>query len=191
MMSFLHQVRSASYSFLRWGGILLFGIVYFQDAVYAQTLQAREEDLKAAFTVKLISFVTFPKESSQVVVCVDGSLAIQEAFRAFEDRAVNSRRVRVLTPSEGFDISSCDILYLDAEAVGRSDMHLSSQRNSSPLTVSDSPEFCEGGGMVQISRLGKTLTFDVNLDQVRAHSLDIRATLLRLARNIIRSQSGN
>jgi hypothetical protein len=54
------------------------------------------------------------------------------------------------------------------------------------LSVSSHPEFLEAGGMINLLRDGKRITFEVNLSSAQQAGLALSAKLLRLAVRVLR-----
>jgi hypothetical protein len=58
------------------------------------------------------------------------------------------------------------------------------------LTVGDTEEFINGGGMVRFVETGRRIRFEINPDAVERVSLRVSSRLLRLA-DIVRQRAGN
>ena len=162
----------------------LFAMLYANTA-RAERITAQEEQVKAAFTVKFLGFVSFPNKSNLIRLCVIGQASIRDAFKSYHHRVVNRREILLTFVDSLSAALACDVIYLDRN---KENAIPDSIQSFSALTVSDSPDFCKNGGMVELSTAEKTLVFDINLDQVRSNRLDVRANLLSLARHIILSK---
>jgi hypothetical protein len=73
----------------------------------------------------------------------------------------------------------CQILYFTEE--GEDLLDLSRLRTAPVLTVGESDSFYKKGGMIQFVIARRRVRLKVNLEEARAHSLEISAKLLRVA----------
>jgi hypothetical protein len=62
---------------------------------------------------------------------------------------------------------------------------LGSVRGQNVLTIGETPEFLDAGGILGFSMQGETLQFDVNLREANRAHLKISSRLLALARHVV------
>ena len=160
-------------------------IVIRSEAVHAEQLVAKEEALKAAFTVKFLNFVIFPEKQEETRLCVYASSEIQEVFKNFENTSQRLRRIKVVFPEKVEEAHTCHVVYFSSSVKAELRSLLRTVEGRPTLTVSDMSEFCNKGGMIELDKSQAKLKFDVNLSKARKSGLSIRSGLLSLARKVI------
>jgi hypothetical protein len=148
---------------------------------------AAEYKLKAALIYKLTRFVEWPVEGrgkprDQFNICILGRDVFDGALDALNGREVNGSPITIQRYTRSNGISeSCQIVFISASKQAFLQPILQSFEQRPILTISDTEQFAEKGGMIQFTRGGKRIGFRINLDQARASGLKIAAPLLELA----------
>jgi hypothetical protein len=93
--------------------------------------------------------------------------------------AVGSHRLTVKTINDITAEFSCQILYFTEDSENLLDLRR--LRTAPVLTVGESDSFYKRGGMIQFVLDRRRVRLKVNLEEARAHSLEISAKLLRVA----------
>jgi hypothetical protein len=146
-----------------------------------------EYDVKAAYLVKLGSFVEYPRvrDPKAFHVCVAGPdpfgsrLAREASGLTIDGRPIATRRLS--HPREG---RTCDVLFVARSATGDVAGTLAAVEGESVLTVSDAPQFTALGGMVQFVSRSGTVRFEVNLQPVQQSGLMVSSELVRHASSV-------
>ena len=60
--------------------------------------------------------------------------------------------------------------------------------NSNVLTIGETEDFLEGGGMIRFLMEGKKLHFEINLEATQQARLRIDTTILKLAKRVIQKK---
>jgi hypothetical protein len=163
---------------------------------YGQS-QTDEYRLKAIYLRKLPKFVQWPaqdtvKQSSRTdstQLCVAGNYSFgvllgQEAERATE--LGQKMDIRLLGKELGF--RGCDVVFVSRSEWKKYEKILESLKGSNVLTVGETDEFLEAGGIVELNFADGRLQFGVNLAAARAAHLKIDARLLSMAKRVIREK---
>lgn len=85
---------------------------------------------------------------------------------------------QVLRPAEA---AGCQVLYIPGETPGPVAPWLVAAEQAGALTVGDSPDFVEAGGMIGLVPVGGRYRFDINLGVARQTGLRLSSQLLKLA----------
>jgi hypothetical protein len=80
---------------------------------------------------------------------------------------------------------SCQILFVSKSERKRYAELFDEIRGQMVLTIGETPEFLDAGGMIVFSMPGETLQFDVNLAVANKAHLKISSQLLALARRVL------
>lgn len=145
-----------------------------------------EYRLKGAFLYNFAKFVEWPRSSeSDFVICVVGDSSVADQVRdVVTGKSVGALPVSVRQLETAGQTDDCRILFvaasreLSAEEVSRA------TAGSSVLTVGETSEFTERGGMIGFSEEGSRLRFQINKKVAEAAGLQISSRLLKLARAV-------
>ena len=163
-------------------------------AVPARAQRPREYQVKAAYLYGFGRFVEWPAASpgagdGAFVVCVLGEdpfgrLLDQEAQGAvMKNQPVSVRRI-----GRAEDGEACDTLFVSASEQPRLARILTVLDHRPILTVGDSPEFAQRGGMIGFSTEGSRVRFTVNLMAAQDAGLMLQSELLRVAATVLRGR---
>jgi hypothetical protein len=172
---------------------LLFALVC-ASAAHAQT-QASEVSLKSAFLYKFIHYAEWPSEAlggsgDPIAICVIGQDALAlELERAVQGRMSHERPV-VVRQVEGSDaFGGCHVLFVSASQAAPVDQVIARASALPTLTVGDIQGFARRGGMINFTRRGSRLGFEINRNAVLRAGLDLSSQLLKLA-ELVPDESG-
>lgn len=144
-----------------------------------------EYQVKAAFLYNFAKFVEWPPQAfrspdSPFMICLAG-----DPFEGVLDRTVQGelldRRplmVRRIMPAE--DLRGCQMIYV-APNERRSEEIIAAAANAPILTVGETDDFINEGGIIHFVKSGSRIHFQINPDAAERVSLRVSARLLRLA----------
>jgi hypothetical protein len=155
----------------------------------AQGTQPSEYQLKAAFLYHFAQLVNWPPEAfaqtnSPIVIGVLGEnpfgKQLEESVRG---KSVNGHPLAVKEVQTLGEVTTCHILFISASEKKRLSEILSAAREKSVLTVSETDNFTETGGMINFILDGTKIRFQINNAAAKAAGLKISSKLLTLATN--------
>ncbi len=156
------------------------------SAVYGKELESTEYQLKSVLLYKLTRFVDWPQNESNAVgsfkICVLGRDDFGRSLDALEKYKVKGAPIKVsrFTLSEQVDMS-CRILFI-SDSKQPFIREITRQLEAYPiLTVGDSDQFAEQGGMIQFVMKQRKIGFQINLQKVSDCKLKIAAPLLQMS----------
>ena len=153
----------------------------------AQESRVSENQVKAAFLINLPKYVEWPAEAftnlnSPIVIGVLGeSKVTEEIKRLIPGRSINGREIVLKSLAPGEDSGVCHILFISAAEQQRSPNLLARLKNASVLTVGESNDFLERGGIIDLARKDQNIAFEVNLAAADLARIKISSRFLRLA----------
>ncbi len=156
----------------------------------AQT-QADEHRVKAAFLYHFAQLVNWPPQSlgtedRTFIFCTVGEQTVPDALEStVEGKQIGTHPIKVQHLRENDDLRSCHMLYillLDKKQVAAI---LARLQNASILTVGESDNFIQQGGMIGFALLDKKVRFDINLQSAQRANLKISSRLLLLAKIVV------
>lgn len=183
-----HCVRMPSFAAALVWVVLPAALTFFSHAVYcrAEAPQAPEYDVKAAFIYNFAKFVEWPAETfrnaeSPLVLCVYGKGAVEKAFGEVSGKKAMGR-VLVVRFNDGVEEpETCNIIFVSVQDRKRSAAVLESVRGRSILTVGETPDFIQHGGVINFISRGNKIRFEINPGTAKRVRLSISSQLLRLA----------
>ncbi len=165
-------------------GVLSIGISPRSSLAATRT----EYQVKAAFLYHFSQFVEWPSESyastnGRIHVCVVG----QDPFgmvleKTFSTKTVNNHQFFVLHDVALTKIQDCHVLFIGLLPRDKTNQLQKALEDSHVLTVGETEDFIDQGGMVRFYFSGSKVRFAVNPDEVKRHKLKISSKLLRLAK---------
>ena len=146
-----------------------------------------EYDVKSAYLFNFGKFVRFASadeigKRQSFDICLVGedpfghTLDELTANELLDGKPVRVVRLKTVTEARG-----CAIVYVSGSEGARVRADLDALRGQAVLTVSDSANFLEQGGMIQFITVQNHVRFAVNLDAVRSAQLTLSSELLRVA----------
>jgi hypothetical protein len=153
-----------------------------------------EYRLKAAYLFNFAKFVTWPAaalpEGAPLTICMLADDPTAPTIReVLGDKTLGPRRVlvRVLADLQGGE--SCQMFFLSDSDGARAAKLLRSLGPASVLTVGETSDFIEHGGVIRFRIEANKVRFDINPDAAVRARLEISSQLLSLA-TIVRDRNG-
>lgn len=153
----------------------------------AQPRFSTEYDIKAAVLFNLGQFVNWPSSAfaspeSPLVIGVLGQNPFGRSLeRAVEGELIQKRRI-VIKYGDTLDaVGSCHILFISRSEARRLPGILKALKGTNTLTVSDTGQFAQNGGMVNLITTGDRVRMIVNQATLEAAGLRASSKLLRIA----------
>jgi hypothetical protein len=164
--------------------------------VSAQSNPSGEYQVKAAFLFHFAQFVDWPPEAfkdaaSPLTYCTVGEDPFHGALDAsLNGKTIDGRPVRVLHFKLPQEVQPCQILFLGAPEKKSLSATLVNLGASPVLTVGESQDFIEQGGMIGFLWEDNKVHFEINLEAAERAKLKISARLLTLAKKVIGGPKG-
>lgn len=159
-------------------------------ALYADKMlgtTAKEYQIKAVFLYNFSNFITWPEssfgnESVPFRICVLG----QDPFGVFIDATTDNQKVKgrslqVLRLKELNATRQCQILFISDSETSRLTDILAFAKSNTVLTVGESDEFINEGGMIKFFNRNNKVRLGINPDALEQAGLKADANLLNLS----------
>jgi len=186
-----NQLRK-TFAFLRTIA-LLFSLIFvpaFKSS--AQVSAPTEYQIKAAFLYNFAKFVewppqTFVQAASPLVIGVLGKNVFgDDLARTIRDKTINNHPLEFKEFHSVSEVTNCQILFISASEKDHFPKILDGLRGTSVLTVSESDDFIEAGGMINFVEKGNKIRFQINEVAAKSAGLKVSAKLLSLALHPVR-----
>ena len=154
----------------------------------AQDAAPTEYQIKAAFLYNFAKFVEWPAEAfatptSPIVIGVLGDNVVfgDDLEQAINHKILNNRPLQFKKCDSVMAATNCHILFISASEKAGFPKILEGLRGSNVLTVSETGQFIEAGGMINFVIEENKIRFQINDEAAKKAGLKISSKLLRLA----------
>ena len=149
-----------------------------------------ETDVKAAFLYNCAKFVEWPKEAFaaenapiQIAVIGDDEFAAK-LKSLLSDKKAQGRSFEVKKISNPQEVKNFQMVFISNSETRRLGPILDAAKKSSVLTIGETEQFLDLGGMINLFFEDGQLRFEVNADAAEKARLVISSKLLRLAKRV-------
>jgi hypothetical protein len=162
-----------------------FSIAAGQDAA------ANEIIWKANFLAKSAGFVDWPMDSPLRTAntfrwCVYGTFSFGTKLAEMtRDLTFDGKRSEVKWIKKESELAGCQIIFVTRSEAKKYAKVLDAARTGRGLTVGETADFLDAGGMVALFTEGMAPAFEVNLEAVTAAKLKLSSRMLALARRVV------
>ncbi len=151
--------------------------------------EASERSVKAAFVFKFTQYVDWPAGAAPVseplTIGVVGSAAyVDELTSMTQGRSVGERAVQVRRVADDDPVDDLEVLFIAGDQRGRLRDTLSRARGRPILTVTESEGALSDGSIINFTRMGDRVRFEVSLAEAGASGLRLNSRLLAVAQSI-------
>jgi hypothetical protein len=149
---------------------------------------SREYAVKAAFIFNFAQFVEWPADafvdsSSPVVIGIVGDDPFQGALeKAVAGKTAGGRPFSIRHLAASDDLKSCHMLFLAPSESGKTTEILHKVQGKSILTVGETDQFPNSGGVIRFFIDDNKVRFEINQDAAESARLKISSKLMKLAR---------
>lgn len=164
----------------------------------------REYQIKAAFLYNFMQFVDWPEEkvsdtNDPIILGIIGDDPFGDAFKPIESKRIKGKK-SLIKRFEGIEklkksddkgqskielIRQCHLLFIcSSEKENLKDV-INLVSGYDILTVGETPNMLESGGIVNFLLDENKVRFEINLSTARRENIKIRSQLLRLAKKVI------
>lgn len=158
---------------------------------HAQLNTGRVEQVKSAFILNIIRFITWPEISKadkdeQLLLCLYRDDALNRALANIQGKKSGGRTIQVRSIHSLGDSQSCHILVIAKDSLGHFVTEAPLDINKPVLTIvdltgSESSYSQQGDIIVALVRKGTRIGFQINLHRSRQAGLWMSSKLLKLA----------
>ena len=161
-----------------------------------QAKPATEYEIKAAFLYNFARYVEWPPDrlppmGEAFVFTVLGEDPFGDLLDAIiRDRTLHDRPLTVRRVTRVEDVGESQILFISRSEADALPQILERLATAPILTVGESPQFAERGGMIRFRREGERIGFDINVVSTERAGLRVSSQLLKLARIVGAARKG-
>ena len=149
----------------------------------------KEYHIKAAFLLNFAKFMEWPSHafsdtSTPLILCILGKDPFDKALKTIEDKIAKERRLVIKKASCIEDMKECHILFISTSEKKNLSVILSKIKGLPILTVAETKNFCQSGGIVNFIVVKNKIRFEINVEAAKRIGLKISSKLLKLSKII-------
>ena len=154
--------------------------------VHAQPAFDREYQIKAAVLYNALKFVEWPAEvlseaSPTITICVLGEDPFGVALDSIRGKVIKGRTLEIRRLEGAQDPGGCQVLFISSSEKTRLAQIMQSLKDLRILTVSETKQFAELGGIINLTIEKNNIRFAINVDSAERAGLKVSSELLKLA----------
>ena len=168
----------------------LFGLLFLLLSTFARGAAVSETELKAAYLFNFAKFVEWPldafeSETAPIQIGIFGDEDFATRLRVLlSDKKAHGRSFEVKRISSPQEAKTCQIAFISSSETKRAPQILEAVRKSPVLTIGESEQFLELGGMIGFVFEDAQLRFEIYPDAAEKVKIIISSKLLRLAKRV-------
>ncbi len=171
--------------------ILLLSTVLFVGA--AEIREAKEYEIKAVF---LYNFILFSKwsdsetKNKNITIGVLGDDVFKDAFTGIEGKLIKDKKKHLKIKRFGKytgneNLRECDLLFISRNEDNNQKKIIESLKAAPVLTVSDTDNFLDQGGMINFVKTGNKIRWKMNDEAIKDSGIRISSQIYRNAIKVI------
>lgn len=192
--------------------IMVFFVLSLLESVYvqqAQAVESKEYQIKAAFLYNFIQFVDWPKEkvadsNQPIIIGIIGKDPFGNVFESLKNKKIKGRSVVIrrintfeeleknkeLQDKKINELKKFHVLFICSSENKYLEQIIKHVKTNNVLTVGETYNFLENGGIINFVLEEKKVRFEINLDAANTSNLKISSQLLRLAERVVQKKEG-
>jgi hypothetical protein len=162
--------------------------LWFGSVGIAQPSTPSESQVKAAFVINFAKYVEWPasafdRTDSPIIIAVLGKSNVAAALQQMiPGRIIDGRNLVMEQLASGAKPGRCHILFVPASEPQLSPGLVADLRNAGVLTVGESGDFLDSGGMINLALRDQRIALEVNLPAADQAGIKLSSKLLSVAR---------
>ncbi len=174
---------------------LLLGCLSVQ-AIGAVDRATMENEVKAAYIYNFVKFVdwpegTFSSSGAPIIIGIAGDDEFGTLLgTVVKNKTIQDHPIRINLIKKPADFRNCQLLFVSASELKKSQKILEELRGSPVITVTETDSGSPAKGMINIFIEGDKLQFEIDSERAEKSSLQFSSKLLRLSRGALAARAG-
>ncbi len=162
--------------------LFIFSVLFLSQSIAEE--RRIEYKIKAGYLYNFTKFITWPENESKTFnICILGKDPFGSIINPIEKRTVKNKPIRLYRLKKVYEAKHCHIVYFATlQNVQLSLPGILTINSVSPsLTVGESKQFSQTGGMIAFFKRENKVKLFINLESLRNSGLEVSAKLLEVA----------
>ena len=169
--------------------LIIFLLIFFNSISSVWSRSVKKQTALAVMTLNVARFTNWPEhvfknEGNTLNLCVFGDIIVQQSFAKINNKVINNKNIHIINLSRLRNVNQCQLLYLSELDRNRLTPLLMELEGQPILTIGESMDFLQAGGMVGLEKVNGKIKLNINLSVIKQTELVISSRLLKLA-NIV------
>ena len=149
-----------------------------------------EHEIKAAYLYKFSEYVEWPKEvfpddNAPFTIGILGTDPFGSVIDdAVKEKKAQGRSILIKRATAPKELTECQMVFVGPSEDSQMKESLSAFEGRGVLTVGESGEFMQQGGMIRFVLVENNVRFEINVDSAHKAGLKISSQLLKLAKTV-------
>lgn len=157
---------------------------YCKDPPFESADNSREYDMKAAMLYRCLQLVKWPSETSSTnqetfTIGLLGKTQFAASLESLTGKTISSRKLAIKKLSQPADATNCQAVFICASEKKKTAAILKQLAGAPVLTVGETPQFAEQGGIINLLRDGKHIRLELNLASAEKNRFTIDPELIK------------
>jgi hypothetical protein len=147
-----------------------------------------EDSIKASYLLNFMKYTEWPAtalSNIELRVCSLDARPLSGKLAELQGRQIQGREIRVSTSVNSETWRDCHLLFLSSVEKNRLDSVLRNLAKAPVLTVGESADFIQAGGIIGLKLRAGRVRFNINLGAARQAELNLSSQLLKLADEVM------
>lgn len=162
-------------------------LVAISPISYTVAQAPTEQELTVAFIFNFLKFVEWPQGSvdEYLNLCVTEANSLAKELDQVAGHLAQNKPVQIKHLVWGGHVDDCQLLFIAREEKpARVQDWIKAAKTTPVLLVSNSPDFLDQGGMIELVSDDTRLHFEINFPPIKAVNLKLSSHLLKIAREV-------
>lgn len=165
--------------------LLLLAYISFVGTSIISAQQLSEYQLKAGYVInfiKLTEFKSWPAIKNEIVICIFGNADTLGSFASISKKPILRWILRTESNPESGRLELCDVVFLSRTHDQPADKILNSLLKRPVLTIGESENFIDQGGMIRLFEENNLVRFEISQKRAESVGIGFSSKLLSLAK---------
>lgn len=155
----------------------------------SEGIQSSEYKIKAVYLYNFLKFTDFNRDESQdssdiIRITILGNDPFGDSFAPLEGKAIKGKSLQVTRIDDINAVKKCDLLYICNSENSKLKHIIGELGNTGILTVGETTEFTELGGIISFFMEDEIVQFSINIPAAENAGIEFSTQLLQLGRII-------
>ncbi len=163
---------------------LLFCLLIVQPlAVWGEPLTGTEYEVKTGFIYNFVNFVSWPPaafkgKDDDLILCLASDNPAADAVYQLNAQTIRGRKIKVVPYTQEGCPDTSHIFYIATQNMSQVQKLLGIARGRSILTIGETEDFTQMGGVINFFEERNRLRFKINIDAAKRAGLTMSSQLL-------------
>lgn len=173
----IHPISSLAFFFLG-------ALTFLSPGARAENHSYTDAHIKAAYIFKIQDFVLWENKKKKFV-CIIGSDLVGFTLAQIQQSSPALQNTQILKKTGSSSFDDCSVLFIGENQTENLGRILFSISEKNILTISDTKDFIEKGGMIGFINKDSKIKIEINLKNAKSRNIEISSKLLEISHRVL------